>query len=171
MKKKIAVGVILIALLLVVGSLWYTRPMTVQQLCPELDLDRCSSITAHYEVVPSATGNDRLVLEGDSPAFAAVMAELRDRTFSRSLTSLLPRGTRSVRTQDGDFQWELLLEFDTPIVTPDGNGHQGILVRLNNFFGSLSLDHMLARRTWDVTTRDQEEWVSRIMDIISSATS
>ena len=44
-----------------------------------------------------------------------------------------------------------------------------MLIRLHNFFGSLGLDDLLADRTWDVTTQDQEEWFPQIMDILSSA--
>ena len=173
MKKKSLVLLLLVLAVLLAGggAMWYTRPMTFGQLCPEVDLSQCSSITVYYEVVPSAVGNERLVLERDDPAFDTLLKELQDRTFSRSLTSLLPRGTQTVRTMDGDFQWELLLEFDTTIVTPDGNGHQGMLLRLRNFFGRLSLDHMLADRSWNVTTSDQEAWVSQVMDIITSAIS
>lgn len=169
MKKKSLVLLLLVLAVLLAGggAMWYTRPMTLRQLCPEVDLARCSSITVYYEVVPSAE-QERIVLEPSSPTFQAILKELQDRTFSRSLTSLLPRGTRTVRTTDGDFQWELLLEFDSTIVTPDGNGHQGMLLRLRNFFGRLSLDHMLADRTWDVTTKDQEVWVSQVMDIITA---
>ena len=172
MKKRSLVCLLLVLAVFLAGSaiLWYTRPMTIQQLCPEVDLTQCSSITAYYEVVPSAE-QERIVLEQSSPAFQAILKELQDRTFSRSLTSLLPRGTRTVRTTDGDFQWELLLEFDSTIVTPDGNGHQGMLLRLRNFFGRLSLDHMLADRTWDVTTKDQEVCVSQVMDTVTSAIS
>lgn len=173
MKKKSLVLLLLVLAVLLSGggAMWYTRPMTLRQLCPEVDLSQCSSITVYYEVVPSAVGNERLVLERDDPAFDTLLKELQGRTFSRSLTSLLPRGTQTVRTMDGDFQWELLLEFDTTIVTPDGNGHQGMLLRLRNFFGRLSLDHMLADRSWNVTTSDQEAWVSQVMDIITSAIS
>ena len=173
MKKKSLVLLLLVLAVLLAGggAMWYTRPMTLRQLCPEVDLSQCSSITVYYEVVPSAVGNERLVLERDDPAFDTLLKELQDRTFSRSLTSLLPRGTQTVRTADGDFQWELLLEFDTTIVTPDGNGHQGMLLRLRNFFGRLSLDHMLADRSWNMTTSDQEAWVSQVMDIITSAIS
>ena len=169
MRKQSLVRLLLVLAVLLAGAaiLWYTRPMTLRQLCPEVDLSQCSSITVYYEVVPSAE-QERIVLEPSSPTFQAILKELQDRTFSRSLTSLLPRGTRTVRTTDGDFQWELLLEFDTTIVTPDGNGHQGMLLRLENFFGRLSLDHMLADRTWDVTTKDQEVWVSQVMDTITA---
>ena len=169
MRKQSLVRFLLVLAVLLAGSaiLWYTQPMTLRQLCPEVDLARCSSITVYYEVVPSAE-QERIVLEPSSPTFQAILKELQDRTFSRSLTSLLPRGTRTVRTTDGDFQWELLLEFDSTIVTPDGNEHQGMLLRLRNFFGRLSLDHMLADRTWDVTTKGQEVWVSQVMDIITA---
>ena len=168
MKKKYMVAIALAALL-IGGGLWYGRPMTVQQLCPELDLGRCSSITAYSQIVPSATGLERLELEADSPAFEAVLAELQGRTFCRSLTSLLPRGTRTVRTEDGDFQWVLQLEFDQPMADSQGNGYSGVLIRLENFFGRLSLDHMPADRTWDLTTEDQEAWVARVMDLLSAA--
>lgn len=170
MRKQSLVRFLLVLAVLLAGAaalLWYTRPMTLRQLCPEVDLARCSSITVYYEVAPSAE-QERIVLEPSSPTFQAILKELQDRTFSRSLTSLLPRGTRTVRTTDGDFQWELLLEFDSTIVTPDGNEHQGMLLRLRNFFGRLSLDHMLADRTWDVTTKGQEVWVSQVMDIITA---
>ena len=169
--KKFFVRLFLLLAVLLAGlaALWYTRPMTLQQLCPELGLAQCSAITIYYEVVPSAVGKEKLVLERGDPAFDTLWKELQGRTFSRSLTSFLPHGTRYVQTEDGDFQWELLLEFDAHVVTPDGNGHQGMLVRLSNFFGSLSLDHMLARRTWDVTTNEQEAWLSQVMDTIVSA--
>ena len=172
MKKKSRFLLLLVLAVLLCGgaALWYSRPMTLQQLCPEVDLTQCSSITVYYEVVPSVE-QKRIVLEQNSPAFQAILKELQDRTFSRSLTSLLPRGTQTVRTEDGDFQWELLLEFDTTIVTPDGNGHQGMLLRLSNFFGRLSLDHMLSDRSWNVTTQDQEKWVSQVMETITSAIS
>ena len=117
MRKQSLVRLLLVLAVLLAGSaalLWYTRPMTLRQLCPEVDLSQCSSITVYYEVVPSAVGNERLVLERDDPAFDTLLKELQDRTFSRSLTSLLPRGTQTVRTMDGDFQWELLLEFPEP---------------------------------------------------------
>lgn len=169
--KKFLIRLFLVLAVLLAGlaTLWYTRPMTLQQLCPELDLTQCSAITVYYEVVPSAEGKEKLVLERGNPAFDSLWKELQDQTFSRSLTSLLPRGTRYVQTKDGDFQWELLLEFDTHVVTPDGNGHQGMLIHLSNFFGSLSLDHILASRTWDVTTNEQKAWVSQVMDTIVSA--
>lgn len=172
MKKTSLVCLLLVLVVLLAGgaALWYTRPVTIQQLCPEVDLSQCSSITVYCEVVPSAE-QERIVLEQNSPAFQAILNELQDRTFSRSLTSLLPRGARTVRTTDGDFQWELLLEFDATIVTPDGNGHQGTLLRLSNFFGRLSLDYMLADRSWDITTRDQEAWVSQVMETITSSMS
>lgn len=170
-KKPLTLLLLVLAVLLAGGAaLWYARPMPLRQLCPELDLSQCSSITVYYEVVGRTEGNQRLVLEPDDPAFDTLLREFQSRTFSRSLTSLLPSPkARTIPTEDGDFQWELMLEFDTPVVTPDGNGHQGMLVRLSNFFGSLSLDHMLADRTWNVTTQDQEAWVSQVMDTIAPA--
>ena len=174
MKKTSRVLLLLVLGVLLAGgaALWYTRPTTLQQLCPEVKLDQCSSIIVYYEVVPSAVGLERLVLEQDDPAFDALLKELQSRTFSRSLTSLLPPPkVQTIPTKDGDFQWELMLEFDTPVVTSDGNGHQGMLVRLSNFFGSLSLDYMLAERFWNITTQDQEAWVSQVMETITSAIS
>ena len=168
MKKKAALAGCALALLLAGDGAWYSRPMTIQQLCPEIDLSQCSSITAYFETVPSAS-QERLVLEGDSPAFSTLLEELQSRTFSRSLTSLLPRGNRSIRVQDGDFQWEIYLNFEEHIVTADGNGHSGMLITLRNFFGSLSLTNAIGDRTWNVTTQDQETWLSQTMDILSSA--
>lgn len=171
MKKKSLVCFLLVLAVLLAGSaiLWYTRPMTIQQLCPEMDLTQCSSITVYYEVVPSAE-QERIVLEPDSPAFQAIMKALQDRTFSRSLTSLLPHSTQTVRVADGEFYWTLLLEFYDFVVLPDGYSYGREYLRLNNFFGHLSLDYN-AHHTWDVTTEDQEAWVSQVMDIVTSAMS
>ena len=74
MKKRSLVCLLLVLVVLLAGSaiLWYTRPMTIQQLCPEVDLTQCSSITVYYEVVPSAE-QERIVLEQSSPAFQAIL--------------------------------------------------------------------------------------------------
>ena len=43
--KKFFVRLFLLLAVLLAGlaALWYTRPMTLQQLCPELDLAQCSA--------------------------------------------------------------------------------------------------------------------------------
>lgn len=172
MKKKFLIPAILILVLLVGGILWYTRPMTLHQLCPDVDLSQCSSISVYYEVVPSGGRSKKLVLEPDDPAFDSLLKELQDRTFSRSLISLLPWvDSQSAQTEDGDFSWELILKFDTPDTASDGTEHLSTQVQLYNFFGSLSLNHMRANHTWYMTTSDQEAWVSQVMDIIMSAIS
>lgn len=172
MKKKFLIPAILILVLLVGGILWYTRPMTLHQLCPDVDLSQCSSISVYYEVVPSGGRSKKLVLEPDDPAFDSLLKELQDRPFSRSLISLLPWvDSQSAQTEDGDFSWELILKFDTPDTASDGTEHLSTQVQLYNFFGSLSLNHMRANHTWYMTTSDQEAWVSQVMDIIMSAIS
>ena len=172
MKKKFLIPAILILALLVGGILWYTRPMTLHQLCPDVDLSQCSSISVYYEVVPSGGRSKKLVLEPDDPAFDSLLKELQDRTFSRSLISLLPWvDSQSAQTEDGDFSWELILKFDNPDTASDGTEHLSTQVQLYNFFGSLSLNHMRSNHTWYMTTSDQEAWVSQVMDIIMSAIS
>ena len=142
MKKKIAVGAVLITLLLVGGGLWYTRPVTIQQLRPELDLDACYAITAY-----SSTGfgieMDSVTLGPDDPLFQPLLTELQGQTFSRSIDNILPFELPSfslsdllagllhldeymtyIRSPDPDlFEWELHLEFsecqDSRATPPD----------------------------------------------------
>ena len=172
MKKKFLISAILILALLVGSILWYTRPMTLRQLCPDVDLSQCSSISVYYEVMPSGGRSEKLVLEPDDPAFDSLLKELQDRTFSRSLISLLPWvDSQSAQPEDGDFSWELMLTFDNPDTASDGTEQLSTQVQLYNFFGSLSLNHMRANHTWYMTTSDQEAWVSQVMDIITSAIS
>ena len=174
MKKKSLIVLLLVVAVLLVGggAIWYTRPMTLCQLCPEVDLSQCSSISVYYEVVPSGGRSKELVLEPDDPAFDSLLKELQDRTFSRSLISLLPWvNSQSAQTEDGDFSWELVLKFDNPDTASDGTEHLSTQVQLYNFFGSLSLNHMRANHTWYMTTSDQGAWVSQVMDIITSAIS
>ena len=174
MKKKSRFLLLLVLALLLAGggALWYTRPMTLWQLCPDLDLSQCSSITVYYEVVPSGGRSEELVLDADNPAFDALLKELQGRTFSRSLVSLLPWvNSQSAHPEDGDVLWELVLKFDNPVTAADGTERLNPQIRLNNFFGSLSLFHLRANHTWYVTTSDQEAWVSHVMDLILSALS
>lgn len=172
MKKKFLISAILILALLVGGILWYTRPMTLSQLCPEVDLSQCSSITVYYEVVPSGGRSKELVLEPDDPAFDSLLKELQDRTFSRSLISLLPWvDSQSAQPEDGDFSWELMLTFENPDTASGGTGHLSTRISLYNFFGSLSLYNLRTEHTWYMTTSDQEAWVSQVMDIVTSAIS
>ena len=171
MKKKLAaLSLAGLALLLLAATLWYTRPLTLQKLCPEIDLSQCSSITVYFGITPYVE-MERLVLEPDNPSFSPLLKNLQEQSFSRSLTSLLPQRTRTVRTEEGDFRWELILNFDDTLVMPDGNGYSGQLLHILNFFGSLEVFYALNGRTWQVSTQEQDAWLTQILELSSNALS
>lgn len=186
MKKKIAVGAVLIALLLVGGGLWYTRPVTIQQLRPELDLDACYAITAY-----SSTGfgieMDSVTLGPDDPLFQPLLTELQGQTFSRSIDNILPFELPSfslsdllagllhldeymtyIRSPDPDlFEWELHLEFASARIsdgqTPAG---QSLLICYNNYTAELEIDNNTGG-TWLVSTPDETDWPIQILELVS----
>ena len=51
---------------------------------------------------------------------------------------------------------------------PDGNTGSGAVVRLNNFFGELSL-RGYDGKTYPIRTSGQEEWVGAVMDALWTA--
>ena len=91
---------LLLALLVLAGAvfaLWYTRPQSLEALCSELELElsNCDAIQAQGSIHPGQTRSVpfSFTLTREDPAFSSLLAAFQDRSFSRSLASLLPRGT------------------------------------------------------------------------------
>ena len=107
MKKKIAVGAVLIALLLVVGGLWYTRP---QSFWAVTGMDRDQITGASGIVIESFYENGRpeqqvWEIEGLSPGqedYEALLGLLENNTYRAHLSNLTAPYSDS---QPGSERW------------------------------------------------------------------
>ena len=166
MGKKIgcalAAFAVLAGLCFVLG---YTRPMTLEQLCPGIRLEECRAVRASFR--RGNTGEEiPLTLQKDDAAFAQVTELLETASFRRSLLSLFPLGGKSHALQPEDFKWLLLLEFgDTQL--PDGTQGSGVLVEINDFYGTLEVSYV--GETWRCSVSNQEEWRSAVMECLETA--
>ena len=163
--KKLIVRTV-IGLLLCAGivfALVYTRPMTVADLCPGLDLLQCQGIRGYYRIDPDVE-NISFTLRAGDDAFMPLLAQFRERKFRRSLLSLLPNSTKIHPITDGDYKWELFFQFDD-VILPDGSTVSSDLLHFNNFYGILELHY--GKETWRCTTSDLDIWLSDVMYILS----
>ena len=89
MKKKIAVGAVLIALLLVGGGLWYTRPVGFSALFPGFQGEQVTSCSA--TLLPTYTNDaiQNVEIAPGSPDCRQLLELLNGETYSRQGEDLL----------------------------------------------------------------------------------
>ena len=123
MKKKWLRTVlpIVVIVFLVLAGIWYTRPMTIAQLAPELDMEHPHSLYVHtrnYHVDSSGYANAeeeplKLNLPGEDPRYQEFRSILENLRFRRTIKGLLTdlldleRGTK---IKDGMINWRLALQ-------------------------------------------------------------
>lgn len=169
LKKSTPLAVVALVILL---CLAYTQPQTLHQRYPAIQLADCDQIRilASEEVGPDQRAEyDVTVVPGD-PAFDQLMELLNDRNFSRSLRTLFPVGTNRHMTQPGDFQWELIFDYEESVPMPDGSAGSGALLTVRNFYGQLSVSgYANGGAVWQANTMGQKQWLEDIMAAIRSA--
>lgn len=170
MKKIIRIVLVVLVLVLAAAGLWYTRPMTLEQLRPGIDLSACTEIRVSYfqstEERRTSEADDELTLTPESPAFPDLLAQFQGRTFRRSLLSLLPQGSRTHMVSPGDFRWEVCFRFENAPL-PGGGTVSGDILHCRNFFGRLDIS--ADGETWRATTADKSRWLTDVMDAINAA--
>ncbi len=163
-KMTILILPLLVLISLVVGTI-YRRPVTLAQLCPEIELASCESIVVYYSV--DKTGEEkRIVFPSGSEEFDLLMERIQHQEFRKSLKNIFPSGSRMHRWSEGDFKWELMLEFNDQIPVKDGSTASGMLIRVKNFFGDLSIYNMIGDQEIRCHTKDQQQWAEEILHII-----
>ena len=167
-KRKGLIIAAAVVLLLAAAWLWYTRPMALERLCPGVDLSRCTEIRGTYRL----QGSDpvSVSLTPENPGFGALLAQLRDRGFRRSVWGLLSSG--AVKTHAGyapeDTCWEVQLVFDEPVTLPGGSTVSGSLIHIDNFYGSVDL--CCLGETWSkVSTADKQRWLLDVQTLLTGA--
>lgn len=117
-RRRILCAAVVLAAL-IGAALWYTRPMTLGELCPGLDLEAASYLYASYAAVKTDPGEtmdagyerQTRILEGDEigQVVGDLFQMLGSRTYRRSLISLLPRSnnTRYYRVERDYWSFDL----------------------------------------------------------------
>lgn len=165
MKKKTG-WIVLEALLLaaVVFVLIYTRPRTVEERYPALELSGCVGIEGYY--FRGTDGEDsRFVISPEDADFDDLLELVETAAFRTRLRNLFPRGTKTYSYGEEDFRWNVMLRFaDT--AQPDGSTVSGTLLHVDDFFGRLELFSAVDGKTVACSVKDGEQWVREIMDLI-----
>ncbi len=150
-------------LTLLVCMLFYTRPMTLAQLCSGVDITECVSVSGYFFLAPSVE-DSRFEIYKDDERFSQIVELFETQKFRRSLVNLLPQGTKTHLTKDGDFKWEIMFEIND-VKYPDGSVVSGTLIGVSNFFGVLEV--RFNGDEWHCNTNDKKEWLSDVMSLIS----
>ena len=163
--KKVPVCILLAAAAIVVcAALWYTRPMPLSQIYPQLPLETCQSITLSYEVYTGAEDGqvqkETLTLLPGDDRFAAVLDLFASRAFRRDLTALLPGAVQTHTPRAGDFRWDIFFTFPQ-IPLSDGSVVSGELLYCENFFGRVRLS--FDGNEIAVTGAQKEAWTAEVL--------
>lgn len=150
---------------LVLATLIYTRPMTLQEI-GKVDIAQCESVSGYHRRAPDSEFTS-FELSAEDERCSQLIDLFAQQKFRRSLVNLLPQGGTTHRTQDGDFRWEVGFCFDATDF-PDGSTGEGVLVTCRNFFGKLSLFRAYDGKTIRCTVQDQEAFLRQVYDIISA---
>ncbi len=161
MKKKTALLAAAVLLLCVlVLALAYTRPRSIEERCPALDLSECVGIHGYYRAGVGDALHSFSIHPGEED-FEEMITLFREASFRTRLRNLLPSGTK-IHTGEG-FQWDISFEFEGVPFMKDGSMLCGDVLTVNNFFGDLEL------RFIDGTTRCSvsggDAWLKQVLEI------
>ena len=160
-RKKI-VPWILAVILLLGAYAWYARPVTIVELYPMLELDRCTKMEGFYEIGMQAEAT-RFTIEKGSEDFSEMCSLFYGQKYRRSLADLLPRGTRYHQTQPDDFQWDVYFYFEN-VEFPDGSSGSGGMLHFSNWYGTFSIS--FDGQTHFYKVRDSENWAEQVLEMI-----
>ena len=161
-KHKLGLGAIVI-LCIAVSCLIYTRPQSMEQRYPYLDLTGCIEIKGYCFDAPGELEKAFSIKSSDDD-FGELISLIREARFRTRLENLLPQGTKTHIYAEGDYKWNVILCFDA-VGFPDGSTGSGDILGIENFYGDLSFS--FDGRTVLCSVKHQEQWTKRIMDLIS----
>lgn len=159
-------------LLILAACLWYTRPMTLQQLCPDLPLDQVTGVSGWYRIPGPEAELQAFHLDQDQTD--TLLTLVTAQTFRRSLANFLPQGNVRFASgiipfdSDGDFSWIVNFEWrDEPIPGKNGNGHTGALLELEDFYGELTVQPFFSQKYCEVRSPNFSQWRYEVFSIIT----
>lgn len=165
LKTKKVVTMLSAVLLLLAAYLLYSRPMTIQQRYPMLNLNQCTQLSGYYEIDGQTEQLTEFTVAQNSEAFETLCSLLYEQTYCRSLRDLLPRGTRIHTEKPGDFEWEVFFHFEN-VAFPDGIVGSGKILRIQCWYGEL--DIYFDDQQIPCHTTQQEIWASNVLATIQA---
>ena len=140
----------------------YTRPMTLEQLYPDLTLSQSELAYGTYSDETSA--ENLFKSEAGSDAYIQLLQKLQGAKFRRSLHNLLP-GEPDAEEPVGDFCWTVTLRFpDTDF--SDGKIRKGDLLTLENHYGQLQAVIPYTQESLLLTAEEQEQFLFDVWSAI-----
>ena len=137
MVKKILLCLpVLACMVLGIFAVAYTRPLPLEDFFPGVDIMACTEISGYYTADPKRE-DVAFSMTPDDPDFAPLLAQIEAARFRRTL--LQPSGSQTHRWEEGDFRWTVTLHFEESVTLPDGSTARGTLLRIDDFFGKISV--------------------------------
>lgn len=163
MKKRVKTTFFVIVLFCIVAFvLVYTRPLTIEQRYPVLDISQCTQIRGYYY-----DGTDiedtPFTIYPDDPHFDEMIELFRSAAFKTKLRNIFPRGTKTHLYSDGDYEWEVMFRFED-VLFPSGDMGSGDMLHIRNFFGDIDLS--FDGEQVNCSVKNQEQWLKDVMSII-----
>lgn len=167
MKKRVIISsVCILALLLIAGGMWYTRPMTLTELFPKLDVTRTDGLSAMYSIYDTSPDGkvdsyfQAINLDSEDPATQQMLEILDSHTYHRGLISLLPRlNITTVTAIKNPNAWDVVV-------------FGGYSLRLSVTTGQIDLRYR--DDTSDIslycTAEDQEAFVQEVYELLVANT-
>ena len=95
-KKRISLGIAAAILLLALAFYaWYTKPVTLSELYPMLELDKCTQIQGYYEIGTQAEPSEFTIAK-NSGEFETLYNLFYEQRYCRSLRDVFPRAPESI---------------------------------------------------------------------------
>ena len=164
MKNKLGhIIVVIVIICIIVFCLIYTRPRTIEQRYPYLDISKCTRIEGSYT---EGANSDHISFAIDPGAehFNELIETIRSTKFNTRLKNILPKGTRIHHYTEGDINWEIECCFDS-VTLPDGSTSSGSILGIQNFFGDLTIT--VNGEIVSCSVENEKQWAQKIMDIIT----
>lgn len=141
--------------------------MTLGQLCPGIDLSRCTEIRRSYTLLD--LDSNSVSLTPENPGFDALLAQFQDRTFRRSVRGLLSSGgTKSLSGySDKGTRWEVYLNFDNTVTLPRDEETSSVLIWFDNFYGAVDLHYAGKTALRALSTADKQQWLLEVQALLS----
>lgn len=136
MKKRVKAAVLAAIVLCAAFALIYTRPRTLAQRYPLVDLADCTSIEGDYSVWQGDQAH--FAIEPGDPDFDAMLELLRSAAFRTRLANLFPAGTKYHHNAEGDFRWTVTLRCGD-VTLADGSVLRDAPIMIDNFYGDTEL--------------------------------
>ena len=163
MKKRMQAIFVAVAIFcMFVSVLAYTRPLTIEQRYPVLDLSQCTLIRGYFNDGTSVEVQN-FTIAPDDPHFDEMIKLFQSAVFKTKLRNILPQGTRTHLCADGDFKWFVRFQFEN-VLFPSGDIGNGDMLHINNFFGDVDL--FFDGEQVNCSVKNQEQWLKDVISIL-----